>query len=195
VVLETLYRLPLPVAGMSLVLKLLLLASVLGMVALSLADKIIGFLPKWPLFRIIAEFSADARRAFWTLKGAQSLLLCVIAHLNFGLASLWLGKALGLPLSFVDYTFTVSLVTLVATLPLSIGGWGVREGATVVLFASLGVAAHAAVTFSVISGLTVVLASLGGLPLVWMSHAARSDAAGAEGLIGLARKDSHLQST
>jgi hypothetical protein len=63
------------------------------------------------------------------------------------------------------------MVTLVATLPLSIGGWGIRENVTVALFGTAGVSAHAALAFSVLSGLTVSAVSLCGLPLLWMGTA------------------------
>jgi hypothetical protein len=53
-------------------------------------------------------------------------------------------------------------VTLFATLPISIGGWGVREAAVVTFFGLVGVAPSAAVLLSVQLGLIAVVISLPG---------------------------------
>jgi len=56
------------------------------------------------------------------------------------------------------------LATLV---PLSIGGWGVREGAMIALLAPLGVTHETALLFSVALGLAIMLASLPGILWIW----------------------------
>ncbi len=157
---------PLPVTSAHTWLPVLLLLGLLGFVALLCADRIALLLPAWPPLTMISRLSVDARRVFLTPCGLWLLLLSLATHLNFSLASLWIGKSLGLPLGLPEYVYLVAIVTLITTLPVSIGGWGVREGATVVLFGGIGVLAHSALSFSVLSGIGVAVVSLAGLPFL-----------------------------
>jgi uncharacterized membrane protein YbhN (UPF0104 family) len=79
----------------------------------------------------------------------------------------WLVLALGLPMSFVQITVIILLVFLVTIIPISIGGWGVRETAMVAPLGQVGVANADALLCSVLFGLAQVLASLPGLSLLW----------------------------
>src|SRR4051812_42185583 len=79
----------------------------------------------------------------------------------------WLVLALGLPVSFVQITVIILLVFLVTIIPISIGGWGVRETAMVAPLGQVGVANADALLCSVLFGLAQVLASLPGLALLW----------------------------
>ena len=59
-------------------------------------------------------------------------------------------------------------VVLVAGMPLSIAGWGLREGAMVAVFALVGVPMDGALLMSVLLGLLLLLISLpGGLVLAF----------------------------
>jgi hypothetical protein len=58
-------------------------------------------------------------------------------------------------------------VALVANLPISIGGWGVRETAVILLFGYIGVTANAALMLSLQLGVLSLLVALpGGITLV-----------------------------
>jgi hypothetical protein len=164
----------LPVARWPLMLACL--AVVVGLALLLYADKFADRLPRRLPVTAIKNLAVAARQVFLSATGLKVTILALLTHLNFALASFWLGSSLGLSLTFGAYLYLVSLVTLVATLPLSIGGWGVRENVTVALFGTAGVSAHAALAFSVLSGLTVSAVSLCGLPLLWM-RAAKLDPA------------------
>ena len=79
---------------------------------------------------------------------------------------------MGAPLSFVDCAVTLAPGLLVALVPVSLGGWGVREGAFVVLLGFYGVAPEQSLIVSVLFGIALFLASLPGLVL-WLGHPAR----------------------
>ena len=115
---------------------------------------------------------------FLARAGVSLVLLCLLTNLNLSVASLWLGKSLGLTLTFLDYVVFIPIVTLITTLPISIGGWGVREGATVVLFGALGVVSHNALAFSVLFGLVIAVSSLPGLIFLWFGDAESNHAHG-----------------
>jgi uncharacterized membrane protein YbhN (UPF0104 family) len=53
-------------------------------------------------------------------------------------------------------------ITLFSTLPISIGGWGVREAAMVTIFGLVGVPPSAALIVSIQVGLLAVVLSLPG---------------------------------
>ncbi len=66
---------------------------------------------------------------------------------------------------------------LLARLPISIGGWGVREGAYVVAFSAFGVSREAALAASITYGLTeLAMAIVGGLAWLFMTGNVRDGA-------------------
>jgi glycosyltransferase 2 family protein len=150
---------------------LLLCGAACGMMFLMLADRIFANLPSWKILRVLSELSFDARKLLFSSSSARLIGWSVLTHLNLAIAALWLGKAIGIHLSFLDYVFYISLITLITSLPLSIGGWGIREGVVVALFGSAGVPAHSALAFSILYGLSVAAISLGGFPFVSLKKA------------------------
>jgi len=94
-----------------------------------------------------------------TLQLALSLLTHLLAMGAFYL--LGLGMGLDYPLSV--YLVLVPPVVLLTILPISLAGWGVREGALVGLFLLVGADRARVVSFSLLYGLTAILASLPGL--------------------------------
>jgi uncharacterized protein (TIRG00374 family) len=153
---------------------ILLFAAVAGLIFVTLGESLIARLRLWRALSALAELSIDARKFLLSRSSSRVAGLSVLTHLNIAVASLWLGKALGIHLGIVDYAFYMSLLTLVTSLPVSIGGWGIREGAVVALFGNSGVSAHSALAFSILFGLSVGVISLAGLPFVSIREAGRS---------------------
>jgi uncharacterized protein (TIRG00374 family) len=84
------------------------------------------------------------------------------------LAAIWaLGEALGLDLAPALIAVVVPLILIATALPISIGGFGVREGSYVALLADAGVSASEATLLSLLSAAAMAIASLpGGLLLL-----------------------------
>jgi hypothetical protein len=61
----------------------------------------------------------------------------------------------------------IPVVTVITLVPVSVGGWGVREGALVALLGLVGVPSHTALAFSVLFGVAGILASLPALGFLW----------------------------
>jgi hypothetical protein len=77
-------------------------------------------------------------------------------------ASAWAGaRAIELELSYPLVAVSAALVLLLTVLPISIAGFGVREGGYVAVLGAAGVGAATATLFSLI---TVVLLALASLP-------------------------------
>lgn len=65
-----------------------------------------------------------------------------------------LGRAVGVPLSFLDCLLLVPPALLLSALPVSLSGWGVREGTLAGMFALVGAPIADIVAVSVLYGLT-----------------------------------------
>jgi uncharacterized membrane protein YbhN (UPF0104 family) len=75
--------------------------------------------------------------------------------------------AVGGTMSVVATAAVVPLVLFAMLLPISIGGWGVREGAAVALLPIAGVAAAEALAASVAFGIVALAVALPGLVAIW----------------------------
>jgi hypothetical protein len=80
-----------------------------------------------------------------------------------------LARAQHLDVSFFDFLVLVPPVILLSSLPISIGGWGVRENAMIIALAPIGVASGAALLISVQLALLANLLSLPG-GILWLVH-------------------------
>ncbi len=74
----------------------------------------------------------------------------------------FLGRAIGVHLSLATAAVTVTLVTVVTLIPISIGGFGVREATYVVLLGAVSVSASDATLISLMTAFTLFIASLPG---------------------------------
>jgi uncharacterized membrane protein YbhN (UPF0104 family) len=155
------------VAQLAWIAPALLIGSIVGFIILMSADRFLKHLPDLGVVRAIAGLSADARRVYLPFFGSRLILVCIVTLLNLCLAAWWIGLSLGLPLSFADYLVFIPVVTVVTVVPVSVGGWGVREGALVALLGLVGVPSHLALAFSVLFGFAGILASLPAFGLLW----------------------------
>jgi uncharacterized protein (TIRG00374 family) len=97
----------------------------------------------------------------------------VAAHFCVGLAMGWSLHAT----DFAKFFLVIPILGLVAALPISFGGWGVREWAGMALFAPLGHGGEEAVTLLALTATLSLVASLAGaLELVLGSGPARAAA-------------------
>jgi uncharacterized membrane protein YbhN (UPF0104 family) len=96
------------------------------------------------------------------------VLMLAIATQLLNILVFWLlGQSLGLPTSLQQWFIVAPTVLLVSMLPISIGGWGVREGAMVVALHPFGISAEDALLPSVLFGLCAVVATLPG-GILWV---------------------------
>ena len=95
--------------------------------------------------------------------GIDMLLTTLLSVASFHMCAL----AIHIPLGWWDATIILQGVVLASVLPASIGGWGLREGASVVLFAPLGIGAADATAVSILFGLAITVLGLMGA-IVWI---------------------------
>ena len=111
--------------------------------------------------RVLATLVRSPGRAFVILG------LAALTHVLLILAAYSSAQALGLPYTLVDCWLVVPTSILIATLPISLGGWGVRESAMATGFALIGAQAAGAVALSIVLGLELLAIGLIG-GLVWL---------------------------
>ncbi|MDT7538073.1 MAG: glycosyltransferase 2 family protein [Actinomycetota bacterium] len=113
------------------------------------------------------------------LSVTRTLVISIVIHTSTGLIIASLARALDVHVSARDCIVLMPLVLLVITVPVSFAGWGLREGAMVVVLGRVGVPQADALALSVAFGLGIALTGAPGA-LLWSlgRRARRSSVAG-----------------
>jgi uncharacterized protein (TIRG00374 family) len=126
----------------------------------------------WQRLRLmrLAQSLGEATRTIFLrpAAAAPTLLLAVAGQMLWALSAYLVARSLSIGLSLLDCVVMMQPVTLISSLPISIGGWGVRETAMIGLLGLVGVPASAALALSVQIGLLAMVVSLPGLVLWFM---------------------------
>jgi len=148
---------------------LLLLAGVLGLLIVPI---IAPLFERWRYSRWIATLAVDASRVLLGPKSPVILSLGCLVH-ALTIVTIWaLGRAQGLVLPVPDAAVLFTVMVGVSLIPISVGGWGLRELAVVSLLSDHGVAPERALLFSVCFGLVFIVGSLPGA-LAWFFYPLR----------------------
>jgi uncharacterized protein (TIRG00374 family) len=89
--------------------------------------------------------------------------LSLLTHLLAMMAFFMIGRGVGMDFPLQVYLVLVPPVILLTILPISLAGWGVREGAMVGFFLMVGADKSRVLTFSILYGFVALAASLPGL--------------------------------
>lgn len=171
----TFARMPDPAARVALVVVgVVSLAGLTGYLALSLMPS--GLAEKFWIARHFRQAAMINCRLLAAAHPGLLVLAQTAAMVFLSVLAWWSSaEAISSPLSFVDAFLLVPPITLVATVPVSIAGWGVREGVVVASFISVGLPANDGLAISLIFGLAgVVVGALGGI--VWLIRSDRAAA-------------------
>jgi glycosyltransferase 2 family protein len=126
----------------------------------------------------------DVREVFLLYRHAYGLLLRVAilavgVQLSRVAVYYTVGHALGEAVGFATYVVFIPLIAIVAAIPISFGGIGVRENMGVILFGSVGMAAEPALAVMFLGYLAGIVASIAGGVTFVLGRAA--SAAGPDG--------------
>jgi len=99
---------------------------------------------------------------------APALALSVTIHLGVALSVWVLADGIGVELTSAEAAFLVPVVILFSMVPITIAGWGVREGAMVVALGTVGVGREEALAVSVLFGIASAIAALPG-GAIWLA--------------------------
>ena len=136
--------------------------------ALLLFDRVPGRFMAWRPLRAVAELSVDARRVLLRLTCAlPALAISVCIHTCVALTVYIIARSMGLSVQVLDCVILVQPVMLFSMIPISIAGWGVREGAMLTAFSFVGVGADEAFALSVLFGLVIMVTGIPG-GILWL---------------------------
>jgi uncharacterized membrane protein YbhN (UPF0104 family) len=95
--------------------------------------------------------------------------LSFASYLNMGIVMWMIGLGLNLGVPLADCMVLTPLIVLAAMLPISLGGWGVREGVAILLFGLAGLSQSDALALSVVFGLCTAIITLPG-SVLWLAQ-------------------------
>ena len=117
------------------------------------------------LFQLAQEYSRCMRSVNFLLLTLACLLISNALYIS---SFKYCALAVGVPIGWWDAIIIVQGMVLVTVIPVSIGGWGLREGAALLLFTPLHIDPSGAVAVSVLFGLVLTfLAAIGGV--LWLA--------------------------
>jgi glycosyltransferase 2 family protein len=165
-------------------LSTVIFAGVAGFGVLLALRRLPQIIARWRVVRALLSLAALARKVMSRARYALPIiLLSVLSFIGFAIIVFYIAHAMQLDITLRDCVLLVPPVILITVVPVSIAGWGVREGAMVVAFGFINVPAGPAFAVSVVFGLTLAAASLPGSLLWWLSgYSIRNVAANAESL-------------
>ena len=122
----------------------------------------------WTLTRYLSAASRAAAALCGSSRSIGIITACSVAIHLLTITAAWCClKAIAAPVSFAQVLFLMPPVLLVATIPVSIAGWGVRESSMIVAFAYAGLAQSNGLILSILFGAVSFVVGVGG-GIVWI---------------------------
>lgn len=145
----------------------MVLVGLVGFVGLLVLGTEQSVLDRWRPTRSLAGLARDARSLFLSPAAPGILLLSAAIH-GLTIVIVWvLGRDINPAIEFGHCLVIVPPVLLLSVVPISLAGWGVREGAMVVAFGFVDIAMADAFALSVTMGLSLIVAGVPG-GLIWL---------------------------
>lgn len=152
-----------------------------------------GLLPaalaaRWTVAGTVRAASRSGWRSLCRLRpGAAIFALALMGH-GFTILSTWaLGRSLGIDPGLGNLAALLPAIVLFSMIPITVAGWGLREGAMVAALAPVGIPPAAALSLSILIGLMQIAWGLVGGLMLLGSRSRPSGiypATGAEGGVG-----------
>lgn len=133
-----------------------------GFVALVFLHKL-HWLERFPPAVFFIRISQSLAKVLCTWRAAfLHLILALLIHLLGMLVIYYLGSSVGLRYDFLTYMAVVPPVILLTLVPVSLAGWGVREGGMIGLFTLIGADKTLVLSMSILYGVVLLVSSLPG---------------------------------
>lgn len=142
--------------------------AVFAFTLLFLFDRMPARWANWRPLMVLGKLSSSARKTMlYPRYGCKTVGISVCIHLLSVLAVYMISHAMSLEVTFLDCLILVPPVILFSVLPISIAGWGVREGVMISAFGLIGIDYDAAFALSVLFGLGIMSTGLPG-SIIWL---------------------------
>ena len=148
-----------------------LLVVIAGFIAILFIDIFTRRFSSWRVMKGLTTLASDARQLLGSRQGLGLVLFSVLIHILSIVVVGMLSSALSIKVDWIALTIIVPITTLLITIPLSIAGWGVREGVMVVGLGYVGIAPEEALALSILYGLLTLVVALPGV-LAWLTDPA-----------------------
>lgn len=127
-------------------------------------------LAAWRLARVLFEVAGASRAALLDRRrGPGIAILSVFVHILTVVAAWCLARAITISPNALNMLILIPPVMLISMIPVSIGGWGIREGTMVVAFGYAGIEPSQALAVSVLLGIsTLAVGAAGGI--IWLAE-------------------------
>ena len=143
-----------------------------AVVFLALGVQHLRVMERWWLTRHLATASRVAWRLCRSVTGVCVAALSFVIHLMTAMVAWGAAMAAHAAIDFVHVLFLILPVMLIATIPVSIAGWGVRESAMVLAFSYAGLAESDGLIVSILFGVVnLAVGAIGGI--VWVASGYR----------------------
>ena len=152
------------------------LVSLGGLIVIATAPWVVRLLGWLPIDSVRRNLNVVANEVDMVVHNKRRLLqlvgVSILGQFALSVAVLLLAGGLGVPLDSVGALAVVPSVMIVSAIPISIAGWGLREGTMVVGLGLLGVSQSDAALVSIAFGLLLlIIGLLGGL--LWLAQGAK----------------------
>jgi uncharacterized membrane protein YbhN (UPF0104 family) len=143
-------------------------AIIVALLGLLAGDRLASVVDRWPRLDWVARLF---RESSLLLRGGGTAVTVLV--LSYGIhatsaACVWvLAQGTGVMIDYLSVLGFLPIVILVQLIPISIAGWGVREGTIVTLFALLGIASAPALVVSILWGAATAVSAMGA-GLIWL---------------------------
>lgn len=148
-----------------------LLVVIAGFIAILFIDIFTRRFSSWRVMKGLTTLASDARQLLGSRQGLGLVLFSVLIHILSIVVVGMLSSALSIKVDWIALTIIVPITTLLIAIPLSIAGWGVREGVMVVGLGYVGIAPEEALALSILYGLLTLVVALPGV-LAWLTDPA-----------------------
>lgn len=130
-------------------------------------------LPGWaaPVRGLVLQYGRVVLSAVFLTRILPALVVANLA----ACASMWFAtRSVGLAVSFAEGALVIEMASFASAIPVTVGGWGLREGAIILLLEATGAANASAVAAAAVVGLTMLASGLiGGAVWVAVPYAGR----------------------
>ena len=152
------------------ILNAIALGGIAAVIVFAMVGKIDRF-AEYKFTRHLHEISADMRRVYHDQRAIMlHSVISVLIHFISMLAVYFIGIGVGLHYDLLTFLVLVPPVMLLTIAPISLAGWGVREGGMIGLFLLIGADKALVLSMSVLYGLILLAASMPGLYLFLMNR-------------------------
>ncbi len=151
--------------GLHSLLTLLIVSGIVGFITLIFIHKLKWF-ERWRLSRYFLRISSALMKIMHGVAASSKQMgLGVTIHLLSMMNIFTIGHSVGLEYDLLIYIVIVPPAILLTLIPISLAGWGVREGALIGLFTLIGADKATVLSMSILYGIILIIASLPGLQI------------------------------